>query len=437
MPYRNFNFPFPTQLIALIMSKLYPLLVATGAIFAQPATLLAQTNPAYEVATWRGFKAAAVTYTLDDNTSNQLPVAIPLFDQYNFKTTLFTVTNWGPNWAGLRTASANGHEVTSHTVTHPSLGGLSVAQQLTELQQSQATIRANVPTAACETVAYPNCVTGDVPTIQSYYIAGRGCSGQIMPATPTDFYNLSSIITGSTGTVQTAANLNAKVDAAKTARGWCVFLTHGINNDGGYSPTQSTELAAHLAYMNTNRADFWVGTFAEVVKYIKERNAAVLTETTVSATQFSLTLADNLPDNVYNLPLTVRRQLPTSWTGAAVTRGSTPVTSSVTTSGGVRYVVFEATPDQGPVQISNAPALASTRAASSLASAWPNPFTEEMTVTLPGQFEVAIYSLGGKLVRTSRGSDSLQVGADLAAGVYVLKISQQGRMVETRTIEKP
>jgi hypothetical protein len=140
---------------------------------------------------------------------------------------------------------------------------------------------------------------------------------------------------------------------------------------------------------------------------------------------------------VYNLPLTVRRQLPTSWTGAAVTRGSTPVTSSVTTSGGVRYVVFEATPDQGPVQISNAPALASTRAASSLASAWPNPFTEEMTVTLPGQFEVAIYSLGGKLVRTSRGSDSLQVGADLAAGVYVLKISQQGRMVETRTIEKP
>ena len=420
------------------MTNIKPLLLAAGAVLGSPALLLAQVNPAYEVATWRGFKAAAITYTLDDNTSNQLPVAIPLFDQYNFKTTLFTVSNWGPNWAGLRTASANGHEVTSHTVTHPSLGGLTVAQQTTELQQSQATIRTNVPTAKCETVAYPNCVTGDVPTIQSYYIAGRGCSGQLMPATPSDFYNLSAIITGTTGAVQTAANFNARVDAARTARGWCVFLTHGINNDGGYSPTQSTELATHLAYMNTNSADFWVGTFADVVKYIKERNAAVLTETTVSATQFSMTLTDNLPDLVYNVPITMRRQLPASWTGAAVMRGTTPLASSVVTSAGVRYVVFEAVPDLGAVQVMNAAAVAGTRtgAAGVQANAWPNPFSTEMTVTLPGRFEAAIYSIDGKLVRTNHGNCSLQVGEGLAAGSYMLKISQQGQLVETRSVEK-
>ena len=420
------------------MKHLKLLTLAAGAWLGSPATLLAQVSPAYEVATWRGFKAAAVTYTLDDNTGSQLPVAIPLFDQYNFKTTLFTVTNWGPNWAGLRTASANGHEVTSHTVTHPSLGGLTVAQQLTELQQSQATIRANVPTARCETVAYPNCVTGDVPTIQNYYIAGRTCSGQLMPATPSDFYNLSAIITGNAGTVQTAANFNARVDAVRTARGWCVFLTHGINNDGGYSPTQSTELAAHLAYMNTNTADFWVGTFADVVKYIKERNAAVVTETTVSTTQFSMTLTDNLPDLVYNVPVTVRRQLPATWTGAAVMRGTTPVPSSLVTSAGVRYVVFEAVPDQGAVQVMNAAAVTGTRAGTGAvqASIWPNPYSAEMTVALPGPFEAALYSVDGKLVRTSRGSNSLQIGAGLAAGSYQLKVIQQGRVVETRTIEK-
>ena len=414
------------------------LLLAVGAALGCPTVLLAQVNPAYQVATWRGFKAAAITYTLDDNTSNQLPVAIPLFDQYNFKATLFTVTNWGPNWAGLRAASANGHEVTSHTVTHPSLGGLSVAQQTTELQQSQATIKANVPTAKCETVAYPNCATGDVPTIQSYYLAGRTCSGQLMPATPSDFYNLSAIITGSTGAVQTAANFNARADAARTAGGWCVFLTHGINNDGGYSPTQSTELATHLAYVNTNVADFWVSTFSDVVKYIKERNAAVLTETPVSATQFTMTLTDNLPDQVYDVSISVRRQLPAAWTGAAVLRGTTPVASRVVTSAGVRYVVFEATPDQGPVQISNAPAATGTRtgAAGSPASTWPNPFAADMTVALPGAFEAAVYSLDGKLVRSSTGSGSLQVGAGLSAGVYTLKISQYGRVVETRTIEK-
>lgn len=59
------------------MKRINLLLLAAGAVLGSPTTLLAQVNPAYEVATWRGFKTAAVTYTLDDNTSNQLLVAIP------------------------------------------------------------------------------------------------------------------------------------------------------------------------------------------------------------------------------------------------------------------------------------------------------------------------------------------------------------------------
>ncbi|RZK62423.1 MAG: T9SS type A sorting domain-containing protein [Hymenobacter sp.] len=409
-----------------------------GVALAAPLALHAQTTTSpYQVATWRQFKTAAVSYTLDDNTSNQLPVAIPLFDQYGFKTTLFTVTNWGPNWAGLRTASANGHEVTSHTVTHPSLGTLTIAQQVAELQNSQTTIKANVPTAKCETVAYPNCVLGDVPTIQASYIAGRICSGQIMPSTPTDFYNLSSIITGNTGSVQLAADFNTRVTSAKTSGGWCVFLTHGINADGGYSPTQSTELAAHLAYMDANRADYWVGTFSDVVKYIKERNAAVLTETTVSATQYSLAVTDNLPDAVYNAPITVRRLLPATWPSAAVTQGGVAVASTISTVSGVKYVVFDVVPDQGTVQLTSATALASTSAkATAAVSLWPNPFVDALTVALPGQFDVAIYSLTGKLVGTSHGTTTLQVGRGLAAGTYVVKVSQEGQPVSSQLINK-
>jgi hypothetical protein len=399
--------------------------------------LAAQVNPAYEVATWRQFKTAAVSYTLDDNTSNQLPVAIPLFDQYNFKTTLFTVTNWGPNWAGLRAASANGHEVTSHTVSHPSLGTLTVAQQLTELQQSQIIIKTNVPTAKCETVAYPNCVLGDLPTIQTYYIAGRVCSGAIIPSSPTDFYNLSSIITGNTGSVQTAAAFNSRVEAAKTAKGWCVFLTHGIDADGGYSPTQSTELAAHLAYMNTNRADYWVATFSDVVKYIKERNAAVLTETTVSADILTLTVTDNLADNVYNVPITVRRQLPTAWSNASLTAGSTPVASTITTVNGTKYIVFEVTPDQGEIRLTKAVALAAnTPTAQALpAEAWPNPFATKSTIALKGAFSFSVYSLDGKLVETGQGVDSAKFGSSLAAGAYVLKIKQNGNVISSTVIK--
>lgn len=51
------------------------------------------TSP-YEVAVWYGFTEAAICYTFDDGCSNQFKIAIPLFDEYDFKLTLFTVTNW-------------------------------------------------------------------------------------------------------------------------------------------------------------------------------------------------------------------------------------------------------------------------------------------------------------------------------------------------------
>lgn len=419
------------------MQKSTSFWLALGAVLASTSPLLAQVNPSYEVATWRGFKTAAVSYTLDDNTSNQLPVALPLFDQYGFKTTLFTVTNWGPNWAGLRTASANGHEVTSHTVTHPSLGSLTIAQQVVELQQSQATIKANVPTAKCETVAYPNCVLGDVPTIQTSYIAGRICSGQIMPATPPDFYNLSSIITGTTGSVQVAADFNAKVAAAKAAKGWCVFLTHGINADGGYSPTQSTELATHLAYVNTNIADFWVGTFSDVVKYIKERNAVAVTEATVTTDLLRLTVSHSLSATVYNVPVTLRRPLPTTWPSAKLTQGGTTLASTITTISGVKYIVFDAMPNQGDITLAKDNALATTAAAAAPAtSVWPNPFAGQGTLELKGAFTYAVYSLEGKLVEAGQGTDAVKFGGSLAAGSYIVKATRQGQVSSTTFIKK-
>jgi hypothetical protein len=313
----------------------------------------AQIATGYQVATWSQFKTAAISYTFDDNCSNQLPVAMPLFDQYNYKITFNTVINWSPNWAGLLKASNNGHEIASHTVTHTTLNTLSIADQDTELKQSQSTINSNITNAKCVTVAYPNCVIGDLATIQKYYIAGRICSNAIIPGTPSDFYNISSIITGNTGSVQTAANLNSKVDAAKTSKGWCVFLTHGIDNDGGYSPTQSSEIKTHLTYVNTNTVDFWVATFGNVVKYIKERNASSLTETTITGDSLKLVVADNLDNTIYNVPITVRRVLPSGWQNPKVYMNGKLATSALSVVSGTTYIVFDVVPDQGNVYLAN------------------------------------------------------------------------------------
>jgi len=410
------------------------LTVLVGSYFQSAA----QVNSNYQVAPWRGFKKAAVTYTFDDNTGGQVPIAVPLFDRYNYKVTLFTITNSNPNWALLRTASANGHEVTSHTVTHADLSAITVAQQVTELQNSQTTIRTNVPTAKCETIAYPYCRIGDRASIQSYYIAGRVCSGTIIPPNPTDFYQLGSTSTGSANVTQTAAHFNAKVDAARTSGGWCMFLTHGINNDGGYSPTQSTEIAGHLAYVDANKADFWVGTFSEVVKYVKERMALNVSETPVTSDSLRLAVTDNLPNNVYNVPVTIRRQLPTGWTNARLWSGSTLIPSTISTASGVRYVVFEVEPDQGIMYLAKSSVVASTRTTGVALplQSWPNPFDNSTRLELPGRFAYSVYALDGKLVESGQSVDAVELGKNLAAGAYSVRISQGDRVAGATIIKK-
>ncbi|MGN6645154.1 MAG: polysaccharide deacetylase family protein, partial [Cytophaga sp.] len=167
------------------MKKQFLVLLAILCCALFSTQLKAQVPAAYQVGTWKDFKPAAVTYTFDDNTSNQIPVAIPLLNNYGFKATIFAVTqNMNPNWNNMRTAANAGHEIASHTVTHSNLPDLSVANQDTELKNSQATINTQITTQKCYTVAYPNCNIGDLATVQKYYIAGRTCSGQIIPKSP-------------------------------------------------------------------------------------------------------------------------------------------------------------------------------------------------------------------------------------------------------------
>ncbi|MFN8436043.1 MAG: glycosyl hydrolase family 8 [Cytophagales bacterium] len=314
---------------------------------------LAQIPSTYTVGKWKDLKTAAISYTFDDNCSNQIPVAVPMFNTYKYPVTLFTVSqSMNPNWTNIKNAASQGHEIASHTVTHADLSNSSVTTQDSELKNSQSTINTQVTNQKCVTVAYPNCNIGDLSTIQKYYIAGRTCSGQIISSSPTDFYRLSSIICGSTG-VNTANDMNTRVQSAKSSGGWCVFLMHGIDNDGGYSPLSSSVISSHLTYMNTNNTDYWVGTFGGVVKYIKERNALSLSETTVTSDSLRLTPTDNLDNSIYNFGITVRRQLPTTWSSARVMVNGVLVTSSIVTVNSIKYIQFDVIPDNGIYTLSN------------------------------------------------------------------------------------
>ena len=93
------------------------------------ATLAAAIPAPYELATWRGFRAAAVSYTFDDNSPKQFSVAQPMFDAKGLPATFFCIVGnlSASQWETLESAASKGHEIASHTLAHPDLTKLTDA----------------------------------------------------------------------------------------------------------------------------------------------------------------------------------------------------------------------------------------------------------------------------------------------------------------------
>jgi len=282
---------------------------------------LAQIPTDYEVAPWHAWKQGAITYSFDDGCQGQLTSAIPSLNKYGLKATFNLVTNWVSNWNGWKQAAQNGHEIASHTVSHANLN----AAGESELSQSKQIIQQNIG-QECVTLVYPNCVTGDKSAMGRYYISGRTCSGQLVSHNPADMFEISSIIIGNTGQYNSAQALNNLANMAAQQNKWAVYLIHGVDGDGGYSPVSSSDLDQHFSYVK-QQDKWWVATFKDVSKYILEANSLVITETGTEGSyivdvscQYQTTLTQ------LNVPVTIARKV--SCSNPSVTQNGSPIVST-------------------------------------------------------------------------------------------------------------
>lgn len=400
----------------------------TAALITAAFSLSLNAQETYEIATWYGFRTAAVSYTFDDNCSKQLTNAMPVFDTYGYKVTFYPVVDWSPNWDGFKSASDNGHEIGSHTVSHATLSQLVSRALITELSESQATVREKTG-SECYSISYPNCNKPSESKLKQYYIAGRTCSGVINSSSPSDFYEISAVIVGSKG-INTAELLNSQVSSTIDVGGWNVFLMHGVDSDAGssdYSPVSSTVLSSHMEYINSHDTEVWVATFANVAKYINERNCTTITEDLITSDSIRVNIADTLRDTLYNTAITIRRALPGTWTDGGVIINGKLAESTISTIDGTKYITFNAVPDQDVVYLLNADIITSVKEQlKEKINVFPNPFTNELNLNLSGNFNYQIYSIDGKLMERGASFNHTLIGKDLNKGIYILSISQTG-----------
>ncbi len=434
------------------MKKSYGLCLVVGFLVLSRPCFAQSAGSPYEIATWQDFHSAAISYTFDDNCPNQLKRAVPIFDTFGYKLTLFTISNVWPYWKGLKFAASEGHEIASHSVSHPYLDSVSDERQLSELKLSQDAIIAHVPGQRCLTFAYPYCHVGNVSIVRQYYIAARGGRPRIEDKTPLDFMNICSIMCGSKGNIRTTADFDSAAEKAVRSNGWLVYMLHALDEEPAASPLSSDTLRASLEYLKARESKFWVATFGDVVKYIKERNAASVSEVSIGQDSIVIRVTDALDDSIYNCPITVRRPLPSGWTTSVVIQNGKEIESQIVEVNAVRYIMFNVIPYDGDNVLLKKGAISgveqmvesSPRPSFMLCQNYPNPFNPttviKYQVPTSSQVNLRVYDMLGREVailvdeKKSAGSYNVSFHADkLPSGMYFYTL-QTGEHSSTKKL---
>lgn len=336
--------------------KIFHSAVISSAIIVLASSMsLAQTA---EIADWAGFRKAATSFTFDDGAPSHVSDGAPTFDKYGYKATFHLVTNWNPNWSGFQTLANNGHEIASHSSSHPT------TMNGEEASSKQAIERQITQNYGCLTVAYPNCNVPNESSVLQNYIAGRICNGSWQGISdnmgkngPSNWAKVPAIMTGDQGSINSTNGFTSEMQKVIQSGGWVMFLTHGFsgknNGSATYSPTDLNAIDGALQWAKQNDKDIWVAPFRNVAMYIKERNASKIEpQDGGEAGTMSFKLSHNIADNVskYDYPLSIRIQ--TNWTNVKVSQNNADIESKVENG----YVYFDAVPNAGTIVVKNADA---------------------------------------------------------------------------------
>ena len=289
---------------------------------------------------WKDNKKAATNITFDDNLAEHFTHALPELNSRNLTGTFFVISST-VNWLQAQSLVNSGHEVGSHSVTHPHLRQMDSAGIETELSQSLAAIQSNLTDTnlnsyVVKTIAWPYGEGGSsqikdqlIRKIgRKYYAAARsaginpkGYEGYIPWTTPIEFYMRTGTLPMDAN--RTAANLAAIADSAIKYNGWMPLMYHAIDNPSGYANVPLTLFGAHLDTLAARSHSLWITTFAQASVYHQMRAAATLTYNGQIANIAVYTLTDTLTaDSIYNEALTLRIYSPNT---NAVTQNGLPI----------------------------------------------------------------------------------------------------------------
>lgn len=205
----------------------------------------------YSLATYHpnGFNRPLLTMTFDDGHEDNATNALPLMNQYGLKSTQCFATSFieGQSQSvinGVMAFKNSGHEICSHTVTHPFLTTLNPSTLTYELQHSQQYLQNLIGKPIVNFASPYGDYNAAVNTeIKKFYRSHRSVDEGYNSKDNFNAYDLRVQNILDTTTAEQVAAWIAQAQADNT---WLILVYHRVANDPGPYDTYTDVFAQHV-----------------------------------------------------------------------------------------------------------------------------------------------------------------------------------------------
>lgn len=310
-----------------------------------------------KLATWSNFYKAAFSLTFDDGFHSDYTVVRPILNKYGIKGTFFVITHTlqepgspirgrGGNWDEFQTLASEGHEIGSHTQTHPDLTSVDSVGLIYELDSAAAEIRSRIPGNNLLTLSTPYCNSSSTvrTRIGQTYLASRDCNNGILNPLPSMLLRVGSSIlsydtnrTLATDLVKMEA-LEKSIESSVIAAGkWHTYLAHevvpfdSIGKFTAYHPVSAETFDPFVSWLKQkmDAGDLWVCTMGEAARYLTQKNLTKVGILSESETEIHMSFDDGLNDQDYNQAISAEITLPSGWSSAKAMRAGTEIPTTM------------------------------------------------------------------------------------------------------------
>jgi peptidoglycan/xylan/chitin deacetylase (PgdA/CDA1 family) len=317
--------PLPASVFAILLG----LLLARCAGDRSPAgpseirtVPLQSDSAAVSVCRWPMDKAAAYTIGFDDVRASHIEVARPELNRAGLTGTFYVNTRSVNAWNSLRRMADEGHEIASHTWSHPRCGVIAEQDLRREIERAIEDIRNHLSgVRAVPSFSYPFGSLDETSRriVSMYHLSARsGIPGiESGDADRTDFAALKAFGAYPPYDID---RLNASVREAVESRGWIIVYFHSISdrNRRGSTTIPLESFRRHLSFVCDLKPDLWIATQGQAASYILIRRTAVVSASVMSGDRIEVRVEGRTPEHGIPVPLCVSLIRPPEWTGRRI-----------------------------------------------------------------------------------------------------------------------